>query len=187
MNRLAFIATALLISTPAWAAGGGDGGIPLTEIGIHAVNFVLMYGLLFFLLRKPVSELLKQRQASIRQDLEDAAGAKNDAQARLDAIQAKLDDFDAEVAKMTADAREDAAAEAKYTAERTERDATMLREMTAGTVREETRNARARLQQDAVDAAVKLAEEKLRAEISGADQTRLANDFLGALKGGAHA
>ena len=90
MNRVAFIVTALLVSSPAWAAGGGDGGIPMTEIGIHAVNFVLMYGLLFFLLRKPIGELLRQRQASIRQDLEDASGAKNEAQDRLDAIQAKL-------------------------------------------------------------------------------------------------
>lgn len=187
MNRVAFIVTALLVSSPAWAAGGGDGGIPMTEIGIHAVNFVLMYGLLFVLLRKPVGELLRRRQGSIRQELEDASGAKNEAQARLDAVQSKLDDFDAELAQMVADAREDAAAEARYTAERTERDATMLREMTAGTVREETRNARAQLQQDVVDAAVKLAEEKLRADIGGADHDRLANDFLGALKGGAHA
>lgn len=187
MNRALFVLGGLLLSSPAFAAGAAGDGIPLSDIGIHAINFVLMYGLLAVLLHKPIRELLKQRQASIRQDLEDAASSKDAAQARHDALSAKLDNFDAELARMTAEARKDAAAESELARDRTERDGEMMREMTSATVREETRNARSDLQRGAVDLAVKLAEEKLRGEISGADHGRLAGEFLTAVKGEAHA
>lgn len=192
MKRFSTIASvvvaALLVAGPALASDGAVGeGPPLDAIGVHAINFLLMYGLLAFLLRKPIADALKQRQATIRQDLEDSAETRDAAQARYDTLAEKIAHFDDELAAMKADAAEDASKEREYMAERTERDAMMLREMTAGTIREETRRARTELQREAVDLAVKLAEERLRAEIGGGDQQRLAGEFLSAVKGEAHA
>ncbi len=161
--------------------------IPLKDIGFHAFNFVLMYVVLFFLARKPVAELLKQRQSSIRQDLEGSARDLEVAKERYDSLVKKLAAFDDELSAMKNEARQDAEQERLYIAERTERDAMMLREMTAGAAREETRKAHAELQKNAVDLAVKLAEEKLRAEIATSDHQRLANEFLSVLKEDAHA
>ena len=161
--------------------------IPFKDIGFHAINFVLMYVVIFALVRKPVSEFLKQRQSSIRQDLEGSAHELVVAREHYDELVGKVEKFDEELSAMKAEARQEAAQERLYIAERTERDAMMLREMTAGAAREETRKARAELQKNAVDLAVRLAEERLRAEISTGDHQRLADEFLSVLKEDAHA
>ena len=45
-------------------------------------------------------------------------------------------------------------------------------------IRDETSRARVRLQQDAAELAVKIAEELLQARMTGDDQSRLAREFL---------
>jgi len=172
----------LLLVDTALAAGGE--GPPLTEIGIHAINFVLLYTVLFFLARKPVAELLKGRQAEIKKALDDGNAALKAAEDRHSELDSRLAHFDKLVEDMKAQAKSDADNERVAMRRKTKADIVSLQALTERTIREETRNARAALQREAVDLAVQIAEESLRKQITDADHQRLAGEFLVAVKGG---
>lgn len=177
------ILSLLLLAVPsiALAESGHGEGIPLKEIGLHAFNFFLLIGLLAYLLRAPVRDFLNTRSAQIRKDLEDADRQRREAEERYKAIEAKLAHFESELASMKADGQADAEREAQLIAERAEKDAAHLKETAERAIREETRAARNSLRRDAVDLAVKLAEENLRAQLGPADQQKLAQEFLASI------
>lgn len=170
----------LLLETAFAASGDGP---PMTEIGVHAINFVLLYTVLFFLARKPVAELLKERQAEIKKALDDGNAALKAAEDRHAELDSRLAHFDKLVEDMKAQAKTDADNERAQMRTKTEGDIASLKALTERTIREETRNARATLQREAVDLAMQIAEESIRQQISAADHERLAGEFLVAVEG----
>ena len=83
-------------------------GPPWNEIGIHAINFVLLYTVLFFLARKPVAELLKSRQAEIKKALDDGNAALKAAEDRHGELDSRLGHFGQMVEDMKLQAKADA-------------------------------------------------------------------------------
>ena len=172
---------ALLDTALAASDAHGEGGIPMVEIGLHAANFIFLYGLLFFIARKPVGELLKQRQAEVRQALDKGNAALKAAEDRNGDIESKLSHFDKQVAEMRAQADADVAAEHALVKERTAADIAAYEALTDRNIAEVRRNARVKLQKDAVEAAVAAAEEQIRGQLNKDDHKRLAGDFLAAV------
>jgi F-type H+-transporting ATPase subunit b len=181
MRRFLLVSPLLLVSGFALASGGD--GPPLTAIGVHLANFIVLFGGLFFLVRKPVAEALRGRQAEVKNEIDTSNSLRKDAQTRFDEIEARLSRFETEVAGLKAQAEKEAAADREYIRERTAADIEALKLMTEQTIRDESRKARSALQAEAVDLAVGLAEERLRASINDGDQQRLAGEFLVAVKG----
>lgn len=193
MRRVAFIAFATLLPVVSWAAGGdshsaeghadGHGAIPLHDIGIHALNFTLLVAVLFFLLRTPVRDALRNRASGIKAELEEANALRKAAQDRVDELESRIRGFEKLVDELKAEGAASAEREASLIAERTEREVELVKASAERTIREETRKARGALRQQAVDLAVRIAEEQLRSRITEQDQQRLAQDFLSTVKG----
>lgn len=171
----------LLLALPSVAFAEAGEGIPFREIGLHTFNFLLLVGLLVYLLRTPVRDFLNTRAATIRKELEESDRLRREAEERNRAIEAKLVHFEEELAAMKADGAADAEREALLLAERAERDAAHIKETAERAIREETRAARNTLRRDAVELAVKLAEENLRSQLGPTDQQRLAQEFLASI------
>lgn len=180
MNRLASaLICSLLLPSVAFAAGGEHGGgVPWDKIALHAVNFVILVGGLYFVGRTAINDAVRNRTLAIRTELDDAVRAKAQAQAQFDVLQARLDGFVAELATLRAEGVAESEREAEYIAERTKRDVELTKSNTERIIRDETARARVRLQQDAAELAVRLAEELLKGRMTGDDQSRLAREFL---------
>ena len=179
MNRLASaLICSLLLPSVAFAAGGEHGGIPWDKIALHAVNFVILVGGLYFVARTAINDAVRNRTLAIRNELDEAVRAKAQAQAQFDVLQARLDGFVAELATLRAEGVAESEREAQYIAERTKRDVELTKSNTERIIRDETARARVRLQQDAAELAVRLAEELLKGRMTGDDQSRLAREFL---------
>lgn len=179
MNRLASaLICSLLLPSVAFAAGGEHGGVPWDKIALHAVNFVILVGGLYFVGRTAINDAVRNRTLAIRTELDDAVRAKAEAQAQFDVLQARLDGFVAELATLRAEGVAESEREAEYIAERTKRDVELTKSNTERIIRDETARARVRLQQDAAELAVRLAEELLMGRMTGDDQSRLAREFL---------
>jgi F-type H+-transporting ATPase subunit b len=179
MNRLASaLICSLLLPSVAFAAGGEHGGVPWDKIALHAVNFVILVGGLYFVGRTAINDAVRNRTLAIRTELDDAVRAKAEAQAQFDVLQARLDGFVAELATLRAEGVAESEREAEYIAERTKRDVELTKSNTERIIRDETARARVRLQQDAAELAVRLAEELLKGRMTGDDQSRLAREFL---------
>ncbi|MCK6514432.1 ATP synthase F0 subunit B [Myxococcota bacterium] len=179
MNRLASaLICSLLLPSVAFAAGGEHGGVPWDKIALHAVNFVILVGGLYFVGRTAINDAVRNRTLAIRTELDDAVRAKAEAQAQFDVLQARLDGFVAELATLRAEGVAESEREAEHIAERTKRDVELTKSNTERIIRDETARARVRLQQDAAELAVRLAEELLKGRMTGDDQSRLAREFL---------
>ena len=136
MNRLASaLICSLLLPSVAFAAGGEHGGVPWDKIALHAVNFVILVGGLYFVGRTAINDAVRNRTLAIRTELDDAVRAKAEAQAQFDVLQARLDGFVAELATLRAEGVAESEREAQYIAERTERDVALTKSNTERIIR----------------------------------------------------
>ena len=183
----AFFITAVvaiaLAPSAVWASSDAHAVIiPWKSIGFHAFNLgVLLIALVFFL-RRPLSDALKNRSVEVRRAIEDAQGARDEAQRQIAELEDKLAHFADEVAKMRQEVKAEADNESRLFAERAEKEAAAIRISAERAIRDETRRARRVLQEETVRLAIQLAEETLRREVSPHDHRQLARDLLVAIE-----
>ncbi len=137
------------------------------------INVILFFGLLFFLLRKPVSAFFAERLARIRSSIERAAKEKAEAQERIKAIDARLAQLDSETAKIKEDARLEAAAEAERIKAQTEAEIAKMRETAQREIEAAKQNALVELRQYTANQAVSMAEQIIRRELNATDDAAL--------------
>jgi len=131
--------------------------------------------------RRPVSDALKKRRASIMQGIDEASRMRDDSAERLAEYEDKLEHLDDEIERLKREMREagqaereQILAEAKERRTRMERDAHLL-------IEQELKAAREDLMRDAVAAATKSAAERLAKSLSAADHQRIADEYLTAI------
>lgn len=161
-------------------------GMPV-PFGALLLNAGILYWLLIKFGKKPIGDALKARKLGIMKGMEEAAKVKAEAEARLAEYQQKLDDIEADVARIKQEMKEAGEAEsarilseAKERRTRMERDARTL-------IEQELKAAREGLLRDTVRAAVKSAEATLVAKIGDSDQQRLGDEYLASIKASAAA
>lgn len=179
MSRLA--AALLLVlgfAAPALAAEGHGEGNLARDLLWPAANFALLLGVLVYVARQPIRDFFASRQGRIRGELDAAAQALRDAEARHAEWQRRLVDLDAELARLRADARERAAAERGQILAGAAAAAERIRSDARSAVDQELRRAREDLRREAAELAVELAAEALRSRVTGADRARLVDEFV---------
>ncbi len=164
----------LLGAAPAHAAGDG--------LLFPTINFVLLFVTLFILLRKPVGTYFETRRAAIRNDLEEAAKLKSDAEAQFARWQRKLDSLQEDLEGIRTTARERAETERENLLADARRAADRIRQDAAAAVDQEVRRARATLHDEASKLAVELAAGILREQVTGQDRDRLLDEFIGRIE-----
>lgn len=174
MRTLLSIVAVLFVATPALAAGGEEG----PSLFWTTFNFVLLIAALVYFVRKPALDFFAERRDGIRQDLDQAAQLKKEAEERYSKWQRRLADLEQELdgIRETARARaeEERAsilADARASAERIQRDATAA-------IEQETRRAREDLRDEASNLSVELAGGILKQQVGDGDRDRLLDEFI---------
>ena len=156
-------------------------GMP-APLGATLINSALLFYVLVRFGKKPIGEALKKRKAGIMQGMEDGARMKREAQDQLAHYEQKLTQIDDEVTRLRREMREAGEAERKrILAEAKERHSRMQRDARL-LVEQELKAAHEGLLQAAANAAIRSAEERLKRQITAADQQRLAEEYLGSLR-----
>jgi F-type H+-transporting ATPase subunit b len=143
-----------------------------------AVNLLILLAALVYFGRQPIRAFFATRQERIRGDLDAAAAALSEAEARHTNWQRKLTQLDAEMARIREQARERAEAERKHILADASASAERIRNDARTAVDQELRRAREELRREAAELAVELAAEMLRARVNDADRSRLVDDFI---------
>ncbi len=159
---------------------------PLWAILAHAVNFLILFGVLFWFGRRPVGDALANRALSIRKELTESARLRDEAKQRNDDLAARLDKIEHEIAGMRSAAEQDAQHAEEALIERAHAEAERIKEGAERTIRDEVQRARAALKRDAVGLAVDLAENALKERVGADHQQRFAREFLDSLKNDAN-
>jgi F-type H+-transporting ATPase subunit b len=186
------VVVALLVGmAPAWASsggaehggeGGGEHGAASTPWRMtdtaKALNFAILAGVLFLLLRKPASQALNDRIKGIKAELEDLENRKNQVEKELAEYNAKLATLDKEAEQVIAGyIRQGEEAKARILKE-AELAADKLKEQAQKNIQHEFAQAKQSLQAEIVEKALAKAEQTIRNRISAVDQDRLVDEYL---------
>lgn len=146
------------------------------------VNFAILAGGLWWFLKEPFSTYLRDRHTAIRKDLVDAASVKAAAAAQLEGLERKLRALPAEIDALRKRGGEEIAAEEARISALAAAERERLLEQTRREIDVQVRLAKRELVEHTADLAVQLAGDRLRQQITPADQDRLVDRYLDQVK-----
>jgi F-type H+-transporting ATPase subunit b len=166
-----------------WASsGGGHGGESSfnknKDLVYRIMNFALLVGILFFLLRKPVGQGLEARRQGIKDQLDDLERQKEESQKELAETQRKLSQLDAEVEKIVAEYVQVGEATKAKILEEAKASAEKLQEQAKKNIEHEFATAKQQLMSEMAEQAVAMAEELIKKNIQDQDQERIIDEYL---------
>lgn len=174
-TALLFLASAAVASE---GAAGHPAGIPWGDIFKQFVNFAILVGALVYFLRKPLSSFLKERSEMLRKSIDDAAGAREEAAAKLAAIEARVAGLAGEVSAMNRKMDAEAEEEANRIREAAQAEIERVRVQAQFAADQEVKKAREELRREAAALATSAAEEMVRKAMTPADQERLVRENI---------
>ena len=179
--------TVLLINIFALAEGESAPwwNIPSFEVW-RFVNLFIFVGVFIYILRRPVSQAMRARREGIRRDLMRAQEERNAALAKLEEVEARLANLDAEVASVREQSEREAAEERERIRKSTEEETRKLREQAQREIESAGKVARQELREFAAGQSVRLAEEMIRRDIKPEDDARLISLRVEELGGARH-
>lgn len=140
-------------------------------------NFLILFGALGWLLRKPMRRFLVSRTAQIREGLEAGRRARQEAAARLRDVEARLSGLDADVAGLQQAAGADAQGERERLRKNAEAEAARILSQAEQEMDALSKAARSELKEYAAGLAVDLAEKRVRARLTAAHQAALVREY----------
>ncbi len=137
------------------------------------LNLAIFIALMVYVLKKPLGEAFKTKRDAIRSELIKAAAEKKAALDKLTIAEGKLAQLETEKENILQKARDEAAEEKKRLAEQTKLEADRLKQQSAAELTRLSNQSRAELRRFSAEQSIRLAEEKLRAQIDGSVDARL--------------
>lgn len=147
-----------------------------------AVNFAILFGGLWYLLKQPVANYLRDRHAGIRKDLVEAANVSAAATAQLAELDRKLQALPGEIDALRTRGAEEIAAEEARIAALAASERERLLEQTRREIELQVRLAKRELVEHAADLSVQLATDRIQQQITPADQAHLVDRYLDNVK-----
>lgn len=167
-------ATSLLAAAPEEEAHAVEWASFLWPIA----NFIVLCGILYYFLNKPLSAYLSDRSKTIRKDLVEAADLKASAATQLAAIDQKLNALPGELEALRKRGAEETAAEERRITAAAQAERDRLLDQARREIELQTRLAKREILEHAADLSVQLATERLKDEVTPADQDRLVDRYL---------
>lgn len=140
-----------------------------------ALNFILIFGLLWFLLRNAIPALFRGRAEAIQRRLEEARKTGEDARRRLSEVEGRLSRLDSEIEEMRRQAETSSRHEEDRVMATAEEERRRIVQSAEQEIARAANAARRELKAYAAELGVNLAEKKIRIA-EGADQ-QLVRDF----------
>ncbi len=145
-------------------------------------NLAVVIGVLVWLARKPLANFYASRSEFIKEQLAEAQKARLEAESKLAEMESRMSHLTDELQSLKAEAERVARMEYERLVAEAEQDASKVIERARQEISGMTRAAQIELRAHAAELAMKLAEDKIRGEITDADRNRLFADFIGGLE-----
>lgn len=187
MGKLRYVVSLLVVFSvllafgSVWASsegGHGDSGGKVKDLIWRTMNFVVLAGVLIFLLRKPLAQALESRRQGIRDQLDDLERQKQDAEKRLAEYREKLSVLGKEVDKIVAEYIREGEIAKRKIIEEAQVAAEKLQEQAKKNIEHEFQKAKQLLKAEMAGQAVAMAEELIKKHINKEDQERILDEYL---------
>lgn len=183
-GKVAWVGWWFLVSGLAPALCLASGGAQEVELEsgftlvMRLVNFVLLAGLLYYFLRKPIRNFLNQRQQGVREALEEAQRAREEAESRFRDLEKRLGQARKEMEELRRMLLEQGRQEKERILAHAHKEAEKIRKQAELTAEQELKKARSLLRREAVELAARIAETILRQRIDSKDHERLIRQYV---------
>ena len=200
VRQLVLLLVLLLLTSPVAAQQPPEGDVapgiaaePLEDAEEHAeeehhsvwagllwptVNFAILFGGLWYFLKTPLANYLRDRHTAIRKELVEAATVTSTASAQLAEIERKLQALPGEIDALRHRGAEEIASEEARIAALAAAERERLLEQTRREIELQVRLAKRELVEHAADLSVQLAADRIQQQITPADQERLVDRYL---------
>ncbi len=166
----------LHFAPPESAASSG-----LKDILGKTINFVILFGCLAFLLRRPIRRFLERRSAAISQSLEDAEKARIAAAGKEKQTEERLAHLKEEVDRIEKEAETAGLREKSRIKELTDKEVDRIRRFALQEIEIQLKAAIHELKEYTAAQATQLAEERLKKDLTVGDQMTLIDRSIGRL------
>jgi F-type H+-transporting ATPase subunit b len=153
----------------------------LKDIMGKTINFVILFGCLTFLLRRPIRKFLERRSAEISQSLQDAEKARIAAAGREKQTEERLASLEEEVEKIKIEAEAAGLREKSRIKELTDKEVDRIRRFAQQEIEIQLKAAIHELKEFTAELATHLAEERLKKTLTPGDQKILIDRSIGQL------
>ena len=181
-SRAGLLLFMLCITCTAAYASGGEGEPHATPFGkdtiFSIINFVLLMGLFFYLYKKNASGSFAKRSLDVKIEMEEAAEAKKQAEAKYNEYKARIDNLDAEIAKIRSLAKEDADRERESILAEAGKQSERMVEQAELTAKQEVESAKRELRREAAELAAGMAEELVKKSTTPEDQNNWVTSYI---------
>jgi F-type H+-transporting ATPase subunit b len=160
----------------AWASEGGASKWP--DFFYRLLNFSIMVGVLYFLLRKPTKQFFAKRTKNIGNTIAELEAKKKEAEKTYEEYSKKLAQLDKETDRILQEYVEQGEREKDRIIANAEKAAVEIREQTDIAIEQEIKIAKVELQREIAELSVTAAETMLKEKIKEEDQQKLVNDFM---------
>lgn len=161
------------------AAGhGGETTARLLDLLYRSINFIIFFGVLFFLLRKPLKQALADRRDSIQKELEELEAKKEAANREFQALEKRISNINEEREAILAEYKTEAEKEKQKIIENAQKTAARIIDQSQLTIQQELQKANQSLRQEMSEMAVRMAEDLLKKNITEDDQKVLIGEYL---------
>ena len=141
-------------------------------------NLFLVIAILVWIARKPLLNFFAGRTQGIREQLAEAQRARLEAENKLAEMESRMSRLDDEMREIKAAAEKEAKEEYNRLLAAAEQDADKIIERSRQEIEGITRAAQLELKAHVAELSVKMAEEKIRGEITEADHERIFSKFV---------
>ena len=138
-----------------------------------AINFIVLFGGLAYLLRKPLRSFLEKRSQDIQRTLKETEASRKEAEQKLQEAKAHLAGLEEEIEKMRKEAGVEGHRERERTIQLAQKEAEKIRYFARQEIEMLTRAGIQELKEFTAELAASLAEERIRKKMTLEDHTQL--------------
>jgi F-type H+-transporting ATPase subunit b len=175
---IGFLQCSLLASAAGEEAGWGW----IETIG-RWFNLLILFGVIFYFARKPVSQFLTSRREGIGKEIEEAHAAREEAENKLASMEARMRDLESELEEMRRQAQAEAELEKRRIVDQASEESEKIIAVAGREIEGLTRAARQNLRDYAVELSMEMASRKIAVEMDKETQNRVIDRFLVRLTG----
>ena len=170
----------VFVAANAWAsAAGAEHHVPtIGEVVLPAINFIIYAAVLYYFALPMVRNLLRARREEVVTTIAQASAKKQQAEALVGEYRAKVAGVETEMQSIQASRRADAEREKAKTLSEAEAMAVKIQEDAHFLADREVIMAREKLREELANKAESTARELVQKNITAADQSRLAQEFI---------
>jgi F-type H+-transporting ATPase subunit b len=147
-------------------AGEGQGHFDLATFLGQVLNFIVLFGGLAFLLRKPLNDYLKGKAEQVAASLRQSEALKAKSLQKLEQSRARLDSLETEIKALRAEAEKEASREKQMIRQEAEKEAQRLRKLAQEEIEALFQSSLRELKAYAIDLSVALAEKSIREKLT---------------------